>query len=105
MKYLIGTLLELEQYQCPKCGRSVFINKTDAEAMKKENFLPDCPFECWSATQHVNTLRTEVKKIISTDKSNEKFINDHCELTECKNRPHCIEVGRTCAAISRVNAR
>lgn len=36
-------------------------------------------------------------------KENQEFVDENCELLQCRIRPHCIEIGRTCAAISRLH--
>jgi len=63
----IRTTLELEQFECEKCGRFVYINKMDLEVLKKKNkvIIPDCPFNCWSETKHRRTLRAEVSEVTS----------------------------------------
>jgi hypothetical protein len=64
---LVRTALELEQFECIKCGRMVYINGMDLEAIRHEKgkiIIPDCPFECWGETKHRRTLVTEVKRVI-----------------------------------------
>lgn len=64
MDQLVRTTLELEQYECQGCGKFIYINKMDSEAMKQESFLPDCPFECTSGMTHRRTIITEVREVI-----------------------------------------
>lgn len=68
---LVRTTLELEQFECEKCGRMVYINKMDLEALTQKDkdnviiniIIPDCPFECWSETKHRRTIRAEVSEV------------------------------------------
>ena len=65
---LVRPTLELEQFECEKCRRMVYINKMDLEALKKDKdkvIIPDCPFECWSETKHRRTLRVDVREVKS----------------------------------------
>lgn len=73
IKQLVRNTLELEQFECEKCGRTVYINKMDLEALTQKDkdnviiniIIPDCPFECWSETKHRRTFRVEVKEVKS----------------------------------------
>jgi len=60
MKHLVRTTLELEQYQCRKCGRFFYINTMD-----KSFFDMDfgCPYGCDDNGKHVRDIGTEIKKV------------------------------------------
>ena len=67
IKQLVRTTLELEQFECEKCGRFVYINKMDLALKQKDKdkvIIPDCPFECWSETKHRRTIIVEVREVI-----------------------------------------
>lgn len=67
MPQLIRTTLNLEQFECDKCGRMVYIDGIDLEAMRDEKgkiIIPDCPFDCWSETKHRRTLIVNVERVI-----------------------------------------
>lgn len=64
MEQLVRTTLELEQYQCDRCGQFFYINKMD----KSDFDLPFvCPYGCDGAGKHTRTLKTEVKEVIDED--------------------------------------
>jgi hypothetical protein len=68
MEHLIRTTLDLEQFECEKCGRFVYLNKMEIEAVRQANpdkvIIPDCPFNCWSETKHRRTLGVEIREVI-----------------------------------------
>ena len=69
MKQLVRTTLDLEQCECEKCGRVVYINKVDLEAIREKKgkvIIPDCPFDCWSETKHRRTIRVDVREVKDT---------------------------------------
>lgn len=68
LNHLVRKELELEQFECEKCGRMVYINKMDLDALRQKKgedalIIPDCPFDCWSETKHRRTLKVEVKEV------------------------------------------
>lgn len=70
IKQLVRTTLDLEQFECEKCGRMVYINSMDLEAVRERKgkvIIPDCPFDCWCETKHMRTLKAEVSEVKSWD--------------------------------------
>lgn len=67
MNHLIRQELELEQFECEKCGRFVYLNKMEIEAVRQANpdkvILPDCPFNCWSETKRRRTIRVDIREV------------------------------------------
>ena len=60
MNLLVRTTLNLEQYQCRRCGRFFYINKTD-----KTGFDIDfgCPYGCDDNGRHTRNIHTEIKEV------------------------------------------
>lgn len=70
MDQLVRTTLELEQYECERCGRFFYINKIGTI----NNSPPYiCPYGCTDSTgdnfegMHTKTLRTEVKEVTAIE--------------------------------------
>jgi len=61
MEQLVRTTLELEQYQCERCGRFFYINKMDKSYF---DLSFGCPYGCDDAGKHTRTLKTEVREVI-----------------------------------------
>jgi len=99
---LVRPMLELEQFECEKCGRMVYINKMDIDALrqkkgKDEVIIPDCPFDCWSETKHRRTIRAEVKEVIDLTpkfcaECKEMFIPTAENKVLCK---ECLDINRS----------
>ena len=60
MGSLVRKTLELEQYQCRKCGRFFYINKMDKSSLDLDF---GCCFSCDDNGRHVRDLKTEIKEV------------------------------------------
>ena len=60
METLVRRTLELEQYQCRKCGRFFYVNRIDKISLDLDF---GCPFSCDDNGRHVRDLRTEIKEV------------------------------------------
>ncbi len=49
--------LELQEYQCTRCGRSFYINGTDRGSLDLDF---GCPYGCDDNGRHMQDIRTEV---------------------------------------------
>ena len=58
--HLVRKDIELEQYQCDKCGRFFYINKMDKSAYDIDF---GCPFGCDEAGIHVRNIHAEIKDV------------------------------------------
>ena len=66
MELLVRTTLELEQYQCDRCGRFFYINKMDKSGF---DFSFGCPYGCDDAGKHTRTLKTEVREVTDIEQA------------------------------------
>ena len=57
MKQLARKTLNLEQYQCRRCGRFFYINAMDKSSLDLDF---GCPFGCDDAGKHTRDIRTEI---------------------------------------------
>lgn len=60
MEQLVRTTLNLEQYQCRRCGRFFYVNRLDRGELDLDF---GCPFGCDDNGLHTRDLRTEVSKV------------------------------------------
>ena len=60
MGSLLGETLELEQYQCRKCGRFFYVNKMEKSSLDLDF---GCPFSCDDNGRHVSDLKTGIKEV------------------------------------------
>jgi hypothetical protein len=81
---LVRTDLELEQFECQKCGRVIYIPKSDLEVERQNKdshmakkqgkdaliVVPECPYKCeahsksgWSETLYRRTLKVVIRKV------------------------------------------
>ena len=60
MNQLVRTTLNLEQYQCRKCGRLFYINAMDRSP-------PDlgfgCPYACDDNGRHVRDIKAKIEEV------------------------------------------
>ena len=60
MEELVKTILELEQYQCRKCGRFFYIHKQDKSDIE---FDFGCCFGCDDNGRHIRNIKTEIQQV------------------------------------------
>ena len=60
MNRLVRTTLELEQYQCRKCGRFFYIHKQDKSDIE---FDFGCSFGCDDSGRHFKNIKTEIQQV------------------------------------------
>ena len=60
MNELVRKTLQLEQYQCRKCGRLFYINRMDKSSLDLDF---GCPYGCDDNGRHVRDVETKVKKV------------------------------------------
>ncbi len=60
MNALAGKSLNLEQYQCRKCGRFFFIKGTDRDSLDLDF---GCPYGCDDNGRLVRNIKTEIKEV------------------------------------------
>jgi len=76
MKHLVRTTLNLEQYQCRRCGRFFYINKTDKSSL---DIGFGCPYGCDDNGRHTRNIHTEIKEvkdIPQTEDEEEEFLKN-----------------------------
>jgi len=59
METLVRKTLELEQYQCKKCGRFFYINKMGKSSLDLDF---GCAFGCDDNSRHVRNIKTEIQQ-------------------------------------------
>jgi hypothetical protein len=66
MNQLVGTILELEQHQCRRCGRLFCVNAPERSSL---NLDFTCPYGCDDNGRHVQDIRVEMNDMMdmSTD--------------------------------------
>ncbi|MFH1615196.1 MAG: hypothetical protein ABIG61_08955 [Planctomycetota bacterium] len=60
MDTLTGKILNLEQYQCRKCGRYFYINKCDKSDIE---FDFGCVFGCDDNGRHIRNIKTKIQQV------------------------------------------
>ena len=66
MDALAEKILNLEQYQCRKCGRYFYINKFDKSDIE---FDFGCVFGCDDNGRHIRNIKTEIQQIDNVSQS------------------------------------
>ena len=66
MNALVRKTLNLEQYQCCKCGRLFYINTMDRTSMDLDF---GCPYGCDDNGRYVQDIKTEIKEVIEITKN------------------------------------
>jgi len=76
MRFLVRTTLNLEQYQCRRCSRFFYINKTDKSSL---DIGFGCPYGCDDNGRHTRNIHTEIKEvkdIPQTEDEEEEFLKN-----------------------------
>ena len=60
MDQMVRTTLQLEQYQCKRCGRLFYINAMDRSAFDIEF---GCPYGCDDEGRNMRSIRTNIDKV------------------------------------------
>jgi len=68
MDRLVRTTLELEQYQCRKCGRFFYINRMEKNSLDLDF---GCPYGCDDNGRHVRNIKTEIRRVDEMPESKE----------------------------------
>jgi len=68
MNRLVRTTLELEQYQCRKCGRFFYINKWDKSDIDIDF---GCVFGCDDNGRHIRNIKTKIQRVDDVPESKE----------------------------------
>lgn len=92
MVNLVRTTLTLEQFECEKCGKMVYINADDIQEMREKKgkiIIPDCPFDCWSETIHKRSITVKVQSVLNHEpkpcaQCGEHFIPDSENVMMCE---------------------
>jgi hypothetical protein len=61
MNQLVRTTLNLEQYQCQRCGRFFYINALDRGSLDLDF---GCPYGCDDNGKHTRDISTEIKEVV-----------------------------------------
>ena len=72
METLVRKTLELEQYQCRKCGRFFYIHRMDKNSLDLDF---GCVFACDDNGRHIRNIKVGIKRVDDVPKSKE----DECE--------------------------
>ncbi len=60
MNHLARTTLDLEEYQCRRCGRFFYINKADRNSFDLDF---GCPYGCDDNGRHTRNIHAEVQEV------------------------------------------